>query len=345
MKLTEPMLAARKLQLCEIRYPILASAKIDAVRMVIAEGSKVRSRKLEPIPNRYLNRYMEALKADGLDGECCVGKPNAKNAFRHTQSELSSADGEPDFRFYVFDDYTHGERPFAERLLLASERVARLNAKGFDRIEVLPHMLIENEAALLQYEARVLALGFEGLILRSPKSAYKCGRSTIIEHGMLKLKRFVDDEALVIGMEEEMENTNAAGRSNVGRTKRSKAKAGMEPKGRMGALVCVTRKGIVFNVGSGFDDEARKWYWAHRKEVIKNPWYWKQYEALCKMSEGARYKWYDANLPRLSSNAKFWVKFKSFPIGVKDKPRHPIYLGPRATWDLPKQGEQKWTAT
>lgn len=88
-------------------------------------------------------------------------------------------------------------------------------------------------------------------MLRSPGGRYKQGRSTQKEQGMLKLKRFSDSEAVVIGVEEEIE----------GGTKR--------PKGTLGALVVRDIKsGVEFKVGTGFSAYQRQEYWRKAKKVV-----------------------------------------------------------------------------
>lgn len=170
-------------------------------------------------------------------------------------------------------------------------------------VVVLEQVLIDDETELLEYEEKCLQLGYEGLILRGPESEYKFGRSTLKEGGMLKLKRFTDGEAYVIDIEEEMENTNEAKRNELGRTERSSAKAGLVGKGRAGTLVVVDcQSKVQFRIGSGLNDEDAAWFWKHRKNII-----------------------YDGG---------YIVKYKSFLIGVKDLPRHPVYLGGRESWDM-----------
>jgi DNA ligase-1 len=154
---------------------------------------------------------------------------------------------------------------------------------------------IKDAGMLMGYEAAMLEAGYEGLILRDPLSPYKYGRASMKQGWMLKLKRFQDDEAEIIGVQEMMHNANEAKRDELGRTKRSSAKAGLVGTGLMGALhVRDLKSGVEFYVGTGFDDEDRAKEW------------------------------------KLGSI----IKYKSFKIGVKDAPRHPVYLGLRDRRDM-----------
>ena len=85
----------------------------------------------------------------------------------------------------------------------------------------------------------------------------------------MKYKRFVDDEAVVIGFEERMHNDNEAEKDNFGRTKRSSAMAGMVASNTLGALLVRDIKtGVEFSIGTGFDDEQRKDIWTHKRQII-----------------------------------------------------------------------------
>jgi DNA ligase-1 len=201
-----------------------------------------------------------------------------------------SEEGEPDVKFWMFDHIQFPDDPYAQRKQwLKHSRFA----------PILEQVVVASEEALLYYEEQCLNMGFEGLILRRTTAPYKYGRSTVKEGYLLKLKRFVDAEAEVIGFEERMHNGNEATISELGRTKRSSHKANKSGRGDLGALVCRLPSGIEFNIGTGFTDDERAAIWKDR----------------------------DSFIGRLA-------KFKSFPIGGKDAPRHPVFLGWRHSDDL-----------
>lgn len=291
----KPMLAAT-VEVSNIRFPVIASPKLDGVRAMVV-GGKLLSRSLKMIPNPQVQAMFGRSDLEGLDGELIAGSPTAKDAFRATTSAVSNERFAPkDVKFYVFDSFTF-EGGFAKRLGSIGWAAA-MNAN----IEVVPHRLVKSVEELLAYETLMLAEGYEGLILRDPNGAYKQGRSTEREQGMLKLKRFSDSEAVIIGMEEEMANNNAAMTNALGRTERSGAQAGLAGKRTMGALVVRdVKSGVEFNIGTGFTAAQRQQFWDHRDEVVR--------KALV-------------------------VKYKSFLIGTKDKPRFPVYLGVRAGFDM-----------
>lgn len=152
---------------------------------------------------------------------------------------------------------------------------------------------------LTKLEAKALELGYEGLIVRDPLAPYKYGRSTVNEGILLKVKSFHDAEAVVVGFEERMRNENEATINELGRTARSSHKAGKVGRGDLGALIVRRPDGLEFAIGTGFTDAERADIWTNR----------------------------DAWMGRL-------VKYKFFPQGGYDAPRHPVYLGVRDERDV-----------
>lgn len=291
----KPMLAALA-ELSHIKYPVYASPKLDGIRGVVVDGI-LRSRSLKPIPNPYVTARFSKPELDGLDGELILGDPTAKDVYRVTNGACSRHDGEPDVKFYAFDNYkmpgSYEER-WIDHMLLAKE-IAKAK-----HLVLVPQLRIDNETQLMALEEVYLDKGYEGLILHDPAGKYKFGRSTVKEGGMLKLKRFLDSEAEILEVYEEMENTNEKTTNELGRSARSSHKAGKVGKSRAGGFHVRDHKtNVCFSIGTGLNDDDKAWYWKKRKAVI----------------------------------GKF-IKYKYFPVGVKDAPRHPVYLGGREDWDL-----------
>lgn len=292
------MLAAAA-DLKKIQYPVLGFPKIDGIRAVI-HRKQALSRKLIALPNQFIQGFFSHDHFQGLDGELVVGSPTDPLCIKHSTSGVMSRDGEPDFTFYVFDKWDARIPSFQDRLIEARMQVERAGAA---RVVPLEYQVLHCEDDLLTYEAAQLDAGYEGVILRSHNGAYKHGRSTVREGGLLKLKRFQDSEARVLEVIEEQFNGNDAAKDNLGRTKRSSAKAGKVGKGRAGALrVKDLRTGIVFEVGTGMTDADKEEWWA----------------------------WW--NLPE-SQRVRRIVKYKFFAVGMQERPRHPVYLSWRHPMD------------
>lgn len=277
----------------EVRFPVLASPKLDGVRCLVVDGVAM-SRTLKEIPNAHVQRLFGRRSLNGLDGELIVGPANAADAYRRTMSGVMSEDGEPDVAFHVFDDFTQPHERFSTRLRSASRRGATV--KG---VMCVYHEEFTDRKSLDRYEATVVALGYEGVMLRDPQAPYKFGRSTAKEGWLLKLKRFEDGEAVVIGAVEEMANNNVAQYNELGHLERSSHKAGKLGKGTLGALnVRDVKTGVEFDIGSGFTGEQRRDLWKDMKLIGKV------------------------------------VRYRFQPTGVKDKPRFPVFMGFRDARDL-----------
>lgn len=279
-------------ELEKLRFPLAASAKLDGVRAIVIGGT-VYSRSLKPIPNKAVQEKFKHLHH--FDGELIVGDPTSKTVYRDTVSVVMSHDKPADnVRFYAFDHIKYPQYGYEERRRLL---VTQDQLKTTD-VHLLPQHGLGNLDGLLSLEEDLLDEGYEGLILRSTTAPYKFGRSTVKEGYLLKLKRFADAEAEVVGFEERMHNGNEATTNELGRTKRSSHQAGKTGRGDLGALR-VRWGGCEFNVGTGFTDEERAEVWANRSAYVG----------------------------RLA-------KFKYFTVGVKDAPRHPVFLGWRDRSDM-----------
>ena len=291
----KPMLAGKIVEALLV-FPVLASPKLDGVRATVKDGV-LCSRSLKPLGNLFTQALYSQPMFNGLDGELILGVPTAKDVYRKTNQAIATRTGEPMLTWFVFDNWL---RPgdFEARLRHITGVYSQPEKDLIYRIVPLKHQVIKNLAELLAYEAKCIDAGYEGVMARSLTGTYKFGRSTTGEGGLLKLKRFEDAEAEIIGVEEEMHNGNEAETNELGRTKRSSAKAGKTGKGTMGALIVRGKggdfDGVEFNIGTGFDALDRKADWAIGD----------------------------------------LVKFKYFAVGVKDKPRHPVFLGRRMPADV-----------
>jgi DNA ligase-1 len=295
--ITKPMLAAT-LDHSKARYPYLATPKVDGIRFLIVGGQAV-SRSFKPIRNKHIQSHLARHLPEGMDGEITCGN------FQESTSGVMATKGEPQFTVWVFDYVKDSlTKPYKDRL--NDLRVWRQGTEPppFDLRVLSDTQPVNCEADVMSVAQEYMRQGFEGAMLRSPDGPYKCGRATVKENIILKVKDFVDEEATVIAFVELLHNTNEATRDAFDRAKRSSHKAGKEEAGKLGALLVTSRggslpEGTVFKIGSGFTDQQRHEIWQAQSKYM-----------------GAV------------------VKYKSMAHGVKDKPRHPVFLGWRHTDDL-----------
>ena len=283
----KPMLSAT----CEdprlLTFPVLASPKLDGIRAIVYGGQLV-SRNLKPIRNILTHKRFSNAAYEGLDGELILGNHDA-TVFRRTTSAVSAFEGTPDVTFWVFD--VQGlSAGYSERYRYLTD------SRRLPGVRVVPHTHICNPDKLLEFEEECLADGYEGVMIRSLNGLYKQGRATVREGSLLKLKRFSDAEAEVIGFEERMHNGNEATTDALGRTERSSHQANMTGRGDLGALIVRgingPYKGAEFRIGTGFDDIDRNIIWTARDRMLGH---------IC--------------------------KYKFFPMGSKLLPRFPVFLG------------------
>ena len=278
-------------------WPRLVSPKLDGIRAVIIDG-QVLSRNLIPFPCPTVQEYFGRADFNGFDGELIVGSPTAPDAFRITSSFVMS-NSPIDFMttplvFHVFDDFTRDASPFESRFMGLGKRIR----KASRHLKIVPHERVINHHGLDVYEELWVKEGYEGLMMRDPHAPYKFGRSTTKEAGLLKVKRFEDNEAVVIGYKELQHNENDERTGGLAQ-RRSSKKAGKVGGGTLGAL-CVRRgDGVEFDVGTGFDAAERAALWAIRDTLLGKH-----------------------------------LKYRFFAGGSKSKPRFPTYLGFRDPIDL-----------
>lgn len=295
--ITKPMLAGKfenfNEEIQHVEFPVLATPKFDGIRALVIDG-KLVSRTFKPIKNAHIRKLIERDLPNNIDGELM------DEDFQKTTSSVMSEDGEPKFTYYIFD-YVKDDlsKPYKERM----KDLEKLKLPDYCN-KVLP-VSIEDPTHLNEVEEEFINRGFEGIMIRSPKSPYKCGRGTLKACDLLKIKRFVDAEAIVLDFEEQMQNNNTAEKDNFGRTKRSSAKDGLSGKGTLGAWVVKGINGqfkdVEFRLGTakGVTQESRQEWWDNRKELIGKV-----------------------------------VKYKYQDIGSVDAPRIPVFLGFRDREDM-----------
>lgn len=293
----KPMLA-KDGDLGKITYPVIVQPKLDGIRCLIVDGV-ARSRTFKPIPNKEIQIALGRPEFEGLDGELIVGEPTDEGCMQATTSFVMAPNKTGEWwTFHVFDRWNRPGESYERRMY----GIGRVCADSIKLAEV-PAFEVEDATELEQLEAAILAEGHEGIIVRDPSAPYKHGRSGV-KGPLLKVKRFIDFEAAILGVYEENENTNEATKDAFGRTERSTKQAGKVGKGCLGGFELLALngpcEGVEFRCGTGFTREQRETYWKMHWNAV------------------------DSGAPGL---AKYVAKIKSFPVGVKDAPRFPVFLG------------------
>ena len=299
MPITKPMLAASLENIDSIKFPVYVTPKLDGIRCLKIDGNIV-SRTFKPIRNAELAAAVKDLLPDGSDGELIMG-----GTFQNTTSMVMSADktiGNEKAYFYWFDYVLDdNKKTYLERIddmkKFVEEHPEILTASPVKIVPLIPTE-INTAEELVQYESEVLEKGFEGVMLRTSHGPYKFGRSTLKEGSLVKMKKFDDDDAIVIGFISSSSRRMLPTKDEFGYAKRSSHKDGKIDQDTLGSLIVVWRE-TEFSIGSGFTAEQRKEFWDQRNNLIGK-----------------------------------LVKFKYFATGMKEAPRFPIFLGFRHPDDM-----------
>lgn len=281
-----PMLAAPKgtekdfqRHLDEAGYLIM-QPKIDGMRALIDENLKATTRSGKLHANRHLQRWAGHHPwLQGFDGELFSGHEMTDDVFRQSMSGIRSGDGSREFTFYVFDYFLPpiGELPYEARM----ERVTRIlkdqpeeqaHEDYHAKIVICPQKIVTTIQELNDYEEELVAKGWEGAILRRPDRPYKYNRSTLRQGHLLKVKRFEDDEAVIVGTYPWMENQNEAQQSPLGFTQRSSHKENKVALERLGGFHCelLRDRSVKFDIGvlRGFSHTDRDRLWVDREALM-----------------------------------------------------------------------------
>jgi len=291
----------------KVRFPVIAQPKIDGVRGLNMLG-RLTGRSLKAHANRYTTDLYSVAALVGLDGELAAERETHPDLCRITSSALGTIKGEPFTVWWLFDYVVSStiDLPYEFRMQELRARVEELCKQDALShvtrcLRVVPSVLCNTLEELLDLDAAWLDMGFEGTILRDPNGMHKQGRSTVTEGGLLRIKRFIEEEAEVLDFEEGETNLNPAQINEMGQTFRSTHKENMIPNGKVGRMLCR-------NIKDG-------------KAITVSPG---------RMTDEERVKYFE-NPALLIGQV---IKYQHFPKGVKDKPRFPTYQTIRTPSDI-----------
>lgn len=251
--ITKPMLATSA-TLEELPYPCHVQYKYDGIRCIVQRG-QLFTRSMKLVPNIQVWVALDPVlsltaktPALAFDGELVLyGVDGRPLGFNEVQSAIMSDDAPvPGLHYVVFDVITDLDKPYRARLadldkyvydVIAMDNV--IDAGGVEAFDP------ETAASVVKW---AFDDGFEGVIARKIDGAYKCGRSTLQEGLLLKVKVFADAEAEVIGFEPLV---NKAG----------------ETVDTLGALL-VHNGSVTFSVGTGFNAGDRLNIWKDRQNYL-----------------------------------------------------------------------------
>ncbi|MCK8063645.1 MULTISPECIES: DNA ligase [Vibrio] len=172
--------------------------------------------------------FIDSLPDYPLDGELWAGRGNFHLVQQTVLDKTPVESAWRNIDFMIFDmPYSAGD--YRKRYYNIKDLVLEVDQPHIKYVE---HRAIQNEAHLFAQLDKISISDGEGVMLRKVSSRYQAGRGS----DLLKLKRYADDEALVVGY-----------KPGSGRL-----------LGMMGAMLVRLPDGTEFYIGSGFTDEVRR---------------------------------------------------------------------------------------
>lgn len=310
----KPMLAPNeKTNLDTICYPFMASRKLDGIRCLFIRG-EVLSRSLKPIQNKQLKDKFEQIRQYTqeynhiLDGEIfapgipfqmitsCVMTEDCETVESEKKwAELTQELGVNITRDYVLQqlmfncfDMVKGEdvtEPFMYR-------VANVEKLKIPNLVALPHVRVASAEEVRLLFAETLAQGLEGLMLRDPEGRYKCGRGTIKEGLIYKVKPWETFDAKITVVIQATEvNEDAEKKINeLGRSVTSKKKDERHTIEKASAFQVLYNE-LPLKVTLAMTDQEKEEVWQNQTSYIGRT-----------------------------------IEYKGMLVGSKDLPRHPVFV-------------------
>ena len=289
----KPMLAPNQsVDLDTIKYPILISGKLDGIRCIFKNGEML-SRSLKQIRNKKLQERFNELKQYSkdnnlvLDGEIYSHELTFQEITHFVMTEDIGDEVLPEsLNFWCFDVFDENRPlPFFERVEIYD--VILTNKKYCVRVEQIK---INSREEIQTKFDKMIDNGYEGLIIKDLDGLYKCGRGTLKEGLIYKMKPFKTYDLAVIDVFERMENTSESTINELGRSQKSRHKDDLIPTGIAGGFV-VEYQGKSMKVTLTGNEEFRRDIWTSKEKCIGKV-----------------------------------IELKAMEVGSKDVLRHPVFL-------------------
>ena len=295
MKTFKPQLAPNeKVDLSTLKYSLLASTKLDGIRCILKEG-EILSRSLKQIQCKQLRERLEPLRKFSeennviFDGEIYSPKLNFQEITHFTMTKDLGDEELPDhLRFYCFDMLDKLNDPFEIRNDKMEGIIGLYNKIAYP----VEQRIVNSAKEVETYFEEVLSQGYEGLILRDPKSLYKFGRFTVREGGMFKCKPVLDFDGKITGVVQSTEVDEDAEKkiNELGRSVTSKKLSERHTIEKASAF-WVDYEGKPLKAVLAMTNEEKIEVWKNKEKYIGR-----------------------------------FIEYKGMLVGAKDLPRHPVYI-------------------
>lgn len=227
------------------KFPMFGQPKINGVRCsVYLEEGEVRMKSkngevyyVDHIVNWFMTRpdLFTDLNGDAViyDGELYIHNESLQN-IRSAVSKPNLSTHAVTYEVYDLAIPKHSNRVrIAMMKELLQETVCQVTNKPYENspVRYITTYKVINDAHVQSLTDRLIAEGYEGLILRNPDAVYQFGKRTV---NMLKLKRLIDEEFRIIGI------------------------VPQENDSELGMYLCVTPNGEEFKVTPTEDEDYKR---------------------------------------------------------------------------------------
>lgn len=290
--------------LSAIRYPIFASYKLDGIRGLVGLNRQLLSRSLKPIANKQLQEIMAPVveychdRGLVLDGEFYSPSLTFQEITHYVMTQnLGDESLPPDLKFYVFDCVNPNklEENFTYRQAIAYTKCNKFPAM----LQFVSQRELHSPIEVVNLFEEALQNGCEGLILKDMKGRYKCGRGTLKEGLIFKVKPWETFDAIIADVIQSTEVDEKAEKkiNELGRSVTSKKKGDRVLIEKASAFQVFYNNNEV-KVTLAMTDEEKIEVWQNRDKYIGK-----------------------------------WIEYKGMMVGSKDVPRHPVMVRFRADKD------------
>lgn len=230
---------------------VIAQPKLDGVRCLFNNKRGAYSRKGKPFIEA-VQRLFKLNIPDNItvDGELLLPDPYT---FQQTVSAIKKERPETLLlQYVVYDliDEHNVKAPYTDRYSALLE---------LDEIDLIHSTVItiEDESSVDTFHDEMLSAGYEGVMLRNPDGVYEINNRSF---HLLKCKRFVTEEFLIVGCEQEIVTVDGETQTAA-------------------VFVCSTVDGNQFNVRMKASHKDRVQMWTDREQYT-NQWLTVQYQEL-----------------------------------------------------------------
>jgi ATP-dependent DNA ligase len=187
------MLAPTRIPMpAEVRWPVLASEKIEGVRCLLFPGFGARSRSGCSWHSRELRSRLAGAQAVAdarnlvIEGELRIAGLSPAELEGCLRNPAADLDG---LSYSVFDAINYREFELeAATPFIARHRMARSLLCGLDGVTLLDQRMVDGWEALLPLYRSVRSAGGEGLMIRRPQGLYRHGRCSMLEANLFKVR-------------------------------------------------------------------------------------------------------------------------------------------------------------